>query len=211
MPYRETKIHRPNYHKPPPEIIEREPEYKVEAIIGSQRTRRCKGLQYWVCWKGYSIAHDFWEPANQIHAPDLIRKYQMMKLKKKLQIQTTLAMITKAEPSKTTRRQTFSRIKEETNQKEIAINSCTMSLPVDQAFNNVIQPTKITEAEMDPPNIENDEGTTQVELSESSSSRLTLNYKLTAKVMLTQSLVWNPQLLQMAATLFEYQNARDTN
>ena len=45
-PYRETEIHGPNYHEPPPEIIEGEPEYKVEAVIGSRRTGKNRKLEY---------------------------------------------------------------------------------------------------------------------------------------------------------------------
>ena len=194
-PYQETELHGPNYHKPPPEIIEGEPEYEVEAIIGSRRTRKNKRLQYRIRWKGYSAAHDSWEPANQIHAPELIKEYQMTKLKRKLQIQYTSATMTKAEPLKREKRQELTKIKRDSSQDEISINSCTMSSPVDQAFNNVVQIAKATEAEMLPPRNEDDEGTTQVESLGSSSQGSASDYEPTAEVLLTQSIIRNPQLL----------------
>ena len=135
----------------------------------------------------------------------------MTKLKKKLQIQNTLATMTEAEPPKRERHQESTKIKGGDSQNKISINSCTMSSPVDQTFNNVIQIAKATEAEMLPPNIQDDEGTTQVESSGSSSQGSTSDYEPTAEVLLTQSIIRNPQLLQMAAALFEYRTARDMN
>ena len=44
--YRETDAHGPNYEKPPPEIIEGEPEWEVEKIINSRLHRRYKKLQF---------------------------------------------------------------------------------------------------------------------------------------------------------------------
>jgi len=38
-PYKETEEHGPNYHKPPPDIIEGKPEWEVEQIVGA----RCFG------------------------------------------------------------------------------------------------------------------------------------------------------------------------
>ena len=135
----------------------------------------------------------------------------MTKLKNKLQIQTTLAMMTKPEPPKTKECLTPSKIKRRNNRSKITINSCTMSLPIDQAFNNITQSPETTEVNMDPPSIEGDKGTTQVESSRASNSGSSSDYEPTAEVLLTQSLVQNPQFLQMATALFEYRNARDTN
>ena len=46
MPYTETEQHGPNYLEPPPDIIEGEPEFEVEQIVGSRRTGRRKTLEY---------------------------------------------------------------------------------------------------------------------------------------------------------------------
>ena len=47
-PYIETVEHGPNYAEPPPELVEGEPEYEVEAILDSQRQGRGQKLEYLV-------------------------------------------------------------------------------------------------------------------------------------------------------------------
>ncbi len=84
-PYQETETHGPNFTEPPPDIIEGEPEYEVEEIIGSRRVGKKRTLEFRVRWKGYSPAHDTWEPAAHIHAPELIKRYQMRSIGKALQ------------------------------------------------------------------------------------------------------------------------------
>jgi hypothetical protein len=75
-PYLKTNIHGPNYPEPPPDIIEGEPEFEVEQIVGSRRIGKKKTLQYKVRWKGYAPAHDSWELANQVHVPELVKRYK---------------------------------------------------------------------------------------------------------------------------------------
>jgi hypothetical protein len=75
-PYIETELHGRNYPEPPPEVIEEDPEFEVEQIIGSRRVGTKKSLQYKICWKGYSPAYDSWEPAAQVHTPELIKRFQ---------------------------------------------------------------------------------------------------------------------------------------
>src|SRR6266436_5032660 len=70
-PYKETEEHGPNYHEPPPDVIEGEPEWEVEQIVGARRFGRSRQLQYRVRWTGYSDAHDTWETADDVHAPQL--------------------------------------------------------------------------------------------------------------------------------------------
>ena len=74
-PYHETLIHSPNHLEPPPEIIDGKPEWEVKEIIGARTFGRRKEKQYRVRWKGYSTAHDSWEPVTNIHAPDLIEAF----------------------------------------------------------------------------------------------------------------------------------------
>jgi hypothetical protein len=87
-PYVETELHGPNYPEPPPEIVEGDPKFEIEQIVGSRQVGKKKTLQYKIRWKGYSQAHDSWEPAVQVHAPELIRKFQ--KTKSSQRNQTTI-------------------------------------------------------------------------------------------------------------------------
>src|SRR6266478_2530328 len=70
-PYKEMEEHRPNYHEPPPDVIEGEPEWEVEQIVGARCFRCSRHLQYRVRWTGYSNAHDTWETVDDVHAPQL--------------------------------------------------------------------------------------------------------------------------------------------
>jgi hypothetical protein len=69
----ETVKHGRNFEELPPELIENEEEYKVEEILNSRRKHY--QLQYLIKWKGYSAAHNSWEPKRNIHAKDLIEKF----------------------------------------------------------------------------------------------------------------------------------------
>jgi hypothetical protein len=75
-PYIEMELHGPNYPEPPPEITEGDPKFEVKQIVGSRQIGKKKTLQYKVCWKGYSPAHDSWELVIQVHAPKLIKEFQ---------------------------------------------------------------------------------------------------------------------------------------
>ena len=75
-PYKETPMHGPNYLEPPPDLIDREEEYEVEAILDSRKWgRRCK-QQYLVKWKGYSEADNQWVDAKDIHADQLLDQFR---------------------------------------------------------------------------------------------------------------------------------------
>ena len=72
-PYKETPEYDPNFPEPSPELIDGEPEWEVEQILGTRR--QCNQLQYMVRWKGFSETHDSWEPVNNVHAKDLIENF----------------------------------------------------------------------------------------------------------------------------------------
>ncbi len=74
-PYRETDAHGPNYSRPSPDLIEGEEEYEVEKVTNHRYTGRARTLQYLIKWKGYPEADNTWEPADQIHAPQLVKAY----------------------------------------------------------------------------------------------------------------------------------------
>jgi len=71
-PYKETPEHGPNFPKPSPEL-NGESEWEVEQIINTRC--HCNQLQYLVRWKGFSEAHDSWEPTTHVHADHLIEAY----------------------------------------------------------------------------------------------------------------------------------------
>jgi Chromo (CHRromatin Organisation MOdifier) domain len=74
-PYKEMEEHGPNFPKPPPELIDEQEEYEVEQVLASRLYGRWKKLQYLICWKGYSHAHDSWMSADDVHTPDLVQAF----------------------------------------------------------------------------------------------------------------------------------------
>src|SRR5271155_5310214 len=59
-PYKTNGVHGENFIRPPPDLVEGQPEYKVEAVISHRR--HGKGYSYLIKWKGYSTAENTWEP-----------------------------------------------------------------------------------------------------------------------------------------------------
>ena len=79
--YKETHKSGAQFQCPPPELIDNEEEYEVEQIINHHHYGKHHQLQYLICWKGYSAADDTWEPADQVHADELVRTYHMKHMK----------------------------------------------------------------------------------------------------------------------------------
>src|SRR5258708_4752600 len=75
LPYQENAVHGPNFSKPPPDLIQGTEEYEVEHLVNHRRHGRSRTLQYFMKWKGYPKSDNTWEPAQNIHAPDLLKKY----------------------------------------------------------------------------------------------------------------------------------------
>jgi hypothetical protein len=74
-PYKETKLHGPNFTRPPPDLIDGEPEYEVEKILDAQQRGRGRKTHFLVKWKGYPTSDNSWEPRENLHADELIADF----------------------------------------------------------------------------------------------------------------------------------------
>jgi hypothetical protein len=81
-PYKETEKHGPNFLEPPPELVEGEPEWEVEQILGDWTYWRKK--QFLIRWKGYALVHDSWVDESDLHAPKLLTDYKHQTVSKVL-------------------------------------------------------------------------------------------------------------------------------
>ena len=63
-PYHKTIEHRVNYNHLPPEMVNGEEEYEVEAVIGHCFFGKMRQLQYLVKWSRYSEVDNTWEPQS---------------------------------------------------------------------------------------------------------------------------------------------------
>src|SRR5579863_7024592 len=90
-PYVETDSHGPNYSRPPPDLISGEAEYEVEQIRSHQHHGRRKQLQYLLKWKGYLESDNTWEPADQVHTPDLVKAYHRCHQLEHIKASTTVS------------------------------------------------------------------------------------------------------------------------
>ena len=75
-PYCKTIEHGPNFIEPPPDLIEGHEKYEVRQILGEHIFGWWKKKQFLVQWKGYSAAHNSWEPTKNVNALELIKEYQ---------------------------------------------------------------------------------------------------------------------------------------
>jgi len=78
--------HRPNFSRPPPDLIGDEVEYKVEQIRNHCYSGRNRVLQYLIKWKGYPESDNMWELALDVHASDLVRNYHKGTLLKGIKV-----------------------------------------------------------------------------------------------------------------------------
>ena len=78
--YVTTQAHGPSFSEPPPETIDGEQEWEVEAITDHKKAGR--GYRFLVKWKGYPLAENKWLPGSSlVNAGDILEAY---KRKKKL-------------------------------------------------------------------------------------------------------------------------------
>jgi hypothetical protein len=64
-PYKETELHGPNETRPPPDLVEGQEEYKIEAII-SHRLHKNRETTYLIKWKGYNSSENSWIPESEL-------------------------------------------------------------------------------------------------------------------------------------------------
>ena len=75
LSYRSTEAHGPSFLNLPPDVIDNEEEYEVEAIL-SHKGPKARQL-YLTAWKGYSSAENTWEPESNLqHSASLLSKYK---------------------------------------------------------------------------------------------------------------------------------------
>ena len=75
-PYRETELHRPNFMKPPPDLIDGEEEYEVKEILQSWKFGRQRKVQYLIKWKGYPDLENQWVDWNNLHADKALADFK---------------------------------------------------------------------------------------------------------------------------------------
>ena len=75
IPFNETTSYGQAYTQPPPELIDGEEEYEVEDIISDRKFGRSKKKQYLIKWKGYPHSENSWVNAKDLHAPEILRRY----------------------------------------------------------------------------------------------------------------------------------------
>ena len=75
-PYHETKLHGPNFTKPPPDLIDGEEEYEIEEILQSRRFGRGRKVQYLVKWKGYPDSENQWVDWDNLHADEALADFK---------------------------------------------------------------------------------------------------------------------------------------
>ncbi|KAH9017774.1 hypothetical protein EDB83DRAFT_2528552 [Lactarius deliciosus] len=55
--------------------MDSEEEWEVKRVLGERRHGQGKAHQYLIHWKGFLAAHDSWEKACDVHAPERIKEY----------------------------------------------------------------------------------------------------------------------------------------
>jgi len=74
-PYKETEVHGPNFPEPPPDLIDREAEYEIEAIVAHKKVRG--KFQYLISWKGYASLENSWLPEKEFdYAKEILQTYK---------------------------------------------------------------------------------------------------------------------------------------
>lgn len=74
-PYHTTEVHGPNFINPPPDEVDGEEEYEVEAIVGHKFVRR--RMLYLVKWSGYATSENSWQTEKDLlNSTDILTAYK---------------------------------------------------------------------------------------------------------------------------------------
>jgi hypothetical protein len=65
-PYKETELHGPNFTEALLDLVQGHKEWEVDNVLASRHMGQKKALQYLVRWKGFSEAHNSWEPKRNL-------------------------------------------------------------------------------------------------------------------------------------------------
>ncbi len=71
-PYKETNEYGQTFLKPPPDIINNTPKWKVKTILKQQTFSQWKKKQYLIRWKGYSPIYNSWVNEEDINVDELV-------------------------------------------------------------------------------------------------------------------------------------------
>ena len=94
-PYKETTMHRPNYSRPPPDLMDGEEEFEAEQILGMKQMGRGRKTHYIVKWKGYPTSDNSWEPEKNLNAKELITEFKQGSKPKKTKGRRTYLRMTR--------------------------------------------------------------------------------------------------------------------
>ena len=76
-PYCENPVHGPNFPAPPPDLITREEEYKIEWILRHHGPLNRRS--FLIQWKGYLAEEDSWVPEKKLtHATNVLYEYKIL-------------------------------------------------------------------------------------------------------------------------------------
>jgi hypothetical protein len=65
-PYKETKLYGNNETRPPPNLVQGNKEFEVEAIL-THRLYKNHETRYLIKWKGYDTSENTWEPESNLN------------------------------------------------------------------------------------------------------------------------------------------------
>ena len=79
IPHCQTEAYGETYHQPPPELIDDEEEYEIEEIIDQCTDKQRRKKQYLVSWVGYPASENSWVNESDLHAPELLEEYRLLR------------------------------------------------------------------------------------------------------------------------------------